>query len=302
MHPSEHVKGIVPFVFSVEAGSFTRAAERLNLSSSAVSKSIARLEARLGIALFERTTRTLSCTDAGRAYYETCKKILTDLKEAEAVLIAHDTGLEGRIRVDLPASFGRVRVMPLLMRLAARHPQLILHLSFTDRFVDLIEEGIDVAVRVGGPTESSSTLGHYSLGKERLVLCAAPAYLSTQAPPETIEALQQHQCIVYGRADGQVNAWSFTIDGVIQAPSIMPHRMIVGDGQAQLEAVRAGLGIAQLATWLAADDLASGKIVEIMPGHAIDGLPLHLIWRRNRQLTPKVDALLSALKNELTAR
>ncbi|SAL65075.1 LysR family transcriptional regulator [Caballeronia cordobensis] len=300
--PTERLKGIVPFVCAADAGGFTAAAERLNLTSSAVSKSVARLERRLGVVLFERTTRSLALTDAGRAFHETCTRILSELAEAEAILAAQKREPVGTVRVALPASFGRLCVVPVLSRFSAQYPDVRPHLLFADRFVDLAEEGIDLAVRIGGPPDLPSSLGRRFLGRERLIFCAAPAYLEKNGMPQRIDDLQEHACVVYGRSDGTQPPWSYAAaDGQVVQCVVRP-RIVAGDAEAQLAFVRAGLGIAQLATWLVRDDLKAGHLVTILGEAATDGLPLSLLWPVARQLTPKVHVLAQMLEGHLRVR
>jgi DNA-binding transcriptional LysR family regulator len=298
--PMEGLKGITPFVYAADAGSFVAAAERLNLTSSAISKSVARLEARLGVMLFTRTTRRLALTDAGRAYYETCMRVLTDLAEAEAVLAEEKLDLTGRLRIDLPASFGRLIVMPVLLRFCEQFPNLRPHITFTDRFVDLIDEGIDVAVRIGGASEWPPAVAHRYVGHERLIFCAAPSYLERKGTPTSMADLGEHDSIAYGRPNGAVGSWSFVTEDDTIERRMLTHRMVVGDSESQLAAVLRGLGVAQLATWLAHDALQSGDLVEVLGNYATDGLPLYVIWPSARQLTPKVDALLRFLRENLS--
>jgi DNA-binding transcriptional LysR family regulator len=299
MQPAERLKGITPFVYAAEAGSFALAAERLNVTSSAVSKSVARLEARLGVTLFARTTRRLALTDAGRAYYETCTRVLMDLADAEAVLTAQKLDPAGRLRIDLPATFGRLRVMPVLLRFCAQYPNLRPHVTFTDRFVDLIEESIDVAVRIGGGRDWPASVAHRELSRERLIFCAAPSYLAKRGTPQDVADLADHDCVVYVRPDGSIGPWSFAAAGGIIERRAVPHRFVANDAEAQLAAVLNGLGVAQLATWLAEDGLRSSQLVEVLAGFSTDGLPLQVIWPRARQLTPKIDALLQMFDAEL---
>lgn len=299
MLPSERLKGIEAFVSTADAGSFTAAAERLNLTNSAVGKAVSRLEARLNTRLFERTTRRLSLTDAGAAFYRTCVRVLDELQLAEQVLAADKLEPYGRIRVDVPATFGRMRVMPLLLAFSELHPGVRPHISFTDRFVDLVEEGVDVGVRIGGSDDWPAALGHRYLGSERLIFCASPAYLARRGTPQSIDELLLHDAVTYGRADGSANPWLITRGiGPIER-RFVEGRIIVGHGDAQVEAVLAGVGVAQLATWLVEDHLASARLVQLLPDMETEGLPLHLVWPRSRQLLPKVDALLSYLGSRL---
>ncbi|KQQ45783.1 LysR family transcriptional regulator [Duganella sp. Leaf126] len=295
MHPTERLKGIATFAAVAEAGSFTAAAQRLNLTNSAVGKAIARLEQRLGSRLFERSTRRLRLTDAGHAYYQVCVRVLEDLEAAERVLASDDAVPSGRLRVDLPATFGRLRAWPALLQFTAMHPQVLPQVSFTDRFVDLVEEGVDLAVRIGGADSDlwPAALDHRSLGDEELIFCAAPAYLAAHGTPTASAELSSHAALLYGRADGSASAWLLR-EG--QGPAVrqpVTARAVLGNAEALVGAVEAGLGLAQLATWLVADQIADGRLVAILPQLATRGLPLHLVWQRSRAQAPKVQALLA---------
>ncbi len=298
----ERLKGLEAFVCTADAGSFTAAAERMNLTNSAVGKAVSRLEARLNTRLFERTTRSLSLTDAGAAFYRTCVRVLDELQVAEHVLAADKMEPLGRLRVDVPATFGRMRVLPLVLAFAKQHPGVLPHISFTDRFADLIEEGIDVGVRIGGNDAWPAALGHRFLGTERLIFCAAPSYLTRRGTPRSIAELFSHDAVTYGRADGSSNPWLVTNGAGPAERRFVEGRIIVGDGEAQVETVLAGGGVAQLATWLVDEHLANGRLVQLLPDATIEGLPLHLVWPRSRQLLPKVDGLLSYLGSLLEIR
>lgn len=299
MIPSERLKGIEAFVCTVDAGSFTAAGIRLNLTNSAVSKSVARLEARLGSRLFERTTRRLTLTDAGAAFYDTCVRVLGDLADAEAVLAAHRSEIVGRLKVDVPIAFGRMQAMPVLLAFAERHPNLRPVITFTDRKVDLVEEGVDVAIRIGAAEPWADHLGHRYLGSERVIFCAAPAYIARCGTPSSADDLAAFDCILYGRGDGSTINWRFADAAGRTEERAMTPRIVLGSAEAQVGAVKAGFGIAQLATWLIETELERGELVEILPDRATVGLPLHLVWPRRRQLTPKVDAVLDALTHGL---
>jgi len=298
---SERLKGIDVFVSVADLGSFTAAAERLNLTSSAVSKSIARLETRLDTRLFKRTTRRLSLTDAGTLFYRTCTGVLADLEEAELSLHAESAEPKGKVRIDLPASFGRLHALPVILKFVADHPMLLPHISFSDRFVDPVEEGIDIVVRIGGPDVWPAALGHQYLGAERLIFCASPAYLRQHGEPLTDRDLEQHSCVVYGRSDGLVNPWHIagTQTGDMER-RVLNGRIAIGDGESQAIAVVAGHGIAQLPTWAVKRQLDDGSLVEVLAHLATEGLPMNLVWLKSRQALPKVSALLHALSECLT--
>ncbi|MDD7995967.1 LysR substrate-binding domain-containing protein [Kosakonia radicincitans] len=291
----QRLKDIIPFVACVEAGSFTTAAERLHLTGSAISKSIGRLEARLGSRLLERTTRRLELTDAGQAYYQTCLRILEDLAEAESVLAAHRTIPSGRLRLAVPNTYGRLGVMPLLIPFCQQHPEIELSLTFSDRFVDLFEEGIDVAVRIGQTSELPASLGCRHIGREKMVFCASPDYLQREGMPQDEAQLLRHKAILYERVDGSSKPWIFTTADGYPEWRTVPWRMALGDVDAQVQAICAGLGVGQLPTWLVHTQLQRGELVVILPQHQPEGLALTLVWPRRKQLLPKVDALLAVL-------
>lgn len=299
MLPSERLKGIEAFAVAAETGSFTEAAKRLNLTVSAISKSVARLEARLGIRLLERTTRRLKLTDAGAAFYATCTRVLADLADAEAALASHGTEPVGRINIDVPVSFGRRRVLPLILDFAERFPAVRPHVTFTDRFVDLFEEGVDVGIRISATGTWPEGLARHYVGSEKVVFCAAPAFLARHGAPADVGDMLALDGVLFTRADGALQPWRIERPGGVEFRTGTP-RMVLGSGEGQVEAVKAGMGIAQLATWLIADDLARGDLVEVLPGSATAGLPLHIVWPESRQRSPKVNALITHLKAHLS--
>lgn len=301
MFSSERLKGIDLFVCVADSGSFTAAAERLNLTSSAVSKGIARLESRLNARLFQRTTRRLALTEAGVDFYRTCTAVLAELEEAELALHVQHGEPCGKVRIDLPASYGRMHVLPVILDFVAEHGLLQPHVSFSDRFVDPVEEGIDILVRIGGSDVWPAALGHRFLGAERLIFCAAPRYLARHGEPHSVQDLEQHSCVVYGRSDGGVNPWLFSGEHAgDRERRVLPGRVAVGDGEGQVVAVVDGHGIAQLPLWLVEDRLQAGTLVQVLPHLALDGLPMNLVWLKTRQNLPKVSALLEALAAALT--
>lgn len=296
MFSSERLKGIDVFVAVADLGSFTAAAERLNLTSSAVSKSVARLEGRLGSRLFNRTTRTLALTEAGITFYRTCTAVLADLEEAEQAILAEGDEPHGRVRIELPASYGRLHVLPLIMDFLRLHPLLQPHISFSDRFIDPVYEGIDIVVRIGGPDAWPASLGHRFFGAQRQIFCASPDYLARHGTPRTAQDLDHHHCVGYGHSDGQVSPWFFKgrQPGDMERRTVQT-RIAVGDGEGEVAAVLAGHGIGQLPTWLTQPHIDAGSLVEVLPDLATDGQPMNLVWLKSRENLPKVRALLDYL-------
>ncbi|KPY07795.1 LysR family transcriptional regulator [Pseudomonas coronafaciens pv. oryzae] len=299
MLSTDRLKGIETFVAVANAGGFTAAAERLNLTNSAVSKSVARLESRLGMRLFERTTRRLTLTEEGAAYHVVCMRMLAELEAAETALAAQRMEPAGQLRIDLPATFGRLHALPLILAFTGQHHKLRPRVTFTDRFVDILEEGIDLAVRIGGPQVWPAGLAHRYLGTERVIFCAAPAYLHRHGTPETFEDLARHACILFGRGDGSTSPWLFVDEQGQQETRAVEARLVIGNGEAQVAAVTSAWGIAQLATWLIKEQLQRGELVEILPQLATQGLDLHLAWPRKRESLPKVQALVELLSDAL---
>lgn len=302
MTPAERLKGLETFVAVADAGSFTAAAERLHLTNSAVGKAVARLEGRLQRTLFDRSTRKLEMTDAGNVFYKVCVRVLDELEAAERLLAHEHIAPSGRLRVDMPATFGRMHAVRALLAFADLYSQVMPHVSFTDRFVDPVEDGLDVVVRIGGSDTWPAALCHQHLGDEELVFCAAPAYLARWGEPATFEQLLGHDAVLYGRADGSTSPW-LVKDGA--GPIARQHvngRIVLGQAEAQVTAVEMGLGIAQLATWLVEQQLRDGSLVKILPHLATSGLPLYLVWQRSRQHAPKVRALIAHFANTLTIR
>jgi DNA-binding transcriptional LysR family regulator len=204
LQKSETLGGITAFVTTAKCGSFTAAGEMLGLTKSAVGKSVARLEEHLGVTLFHRTTRRLSLTPEGERYLESCQNALDILQHAEQELTSQIARPSGRLRVDLPAAFGRKRILPILLEIVKRYPELSLTLSFSERFVDLMEEGIDLVVRIG-ELEDSSTLVARRLTTQKLVVCASSGYLNYHGVPETPQDISQHRTVVGFRRNQPVS-------------------------------------------------------------------------------------------------
>ena len=294
---TDTLKDIPVFVAAVEAGSFAQAATRLHLSRSAVGKSIARLEERLGVRLFQRTTRSQSLTDNGELFYERCLRALEEIRGAESLLETGKQQVSGRLRVAMPVLFGRQCVAPLLIELAQEHPGLELEMSFSDRVVDLVEEGFDMAVR-NGVLQDSSVLVARRLGEHRMVLCAAPDYLLKKNTPETVDELHQHTAINYLRT-GRVLPWQLMDTDGTPRTFIPRSSLNMDDLQAICDAALAGHGIAWLPCWMVVKDIHQGKLVPLLKQAPDVHFDVHAVWQQTPHLPLRVRIAIDMLVSRL---
>jgi DNA-binding transcriptional LysR family regulator len=290
---NDRLTGIDTFVGAVDAGSFALAAERLGLTRSAVGKTIARLERRLGTRLFHRTTRQQSLTEDGQAYYERCVRALAELDAAEAALASGRREPRGRLRVSAPLLFGRHCVAPVLMALGREYPKLQVEMSFSDRVVDLVEEGFDLAVRIG-PLRDSATLAARRLGSQAVGICASPAYLAEHGTPASVADFASHTAIVYG-ANGQAPQWRLRdADGQVREPSIGVG-LRFDDVQVIADAAVAGHGLAWLPCWLMAPHLRTGALKLVMDSRQTVASDVYAVWPQTRWLPSKTRVAIDAL-------
>jgi DNA-binding transcriptional LysR family regulator len=296
---SVDLQGIVAFVNTVEARSFTGAGERLRVTKSAVGKSVAQLEQRLGVRLLNRTTRSLNPTSEGMSYYEACVRALAEIEAGQALLASRRQVPSGKLRVDVPLAFGRRCVAPLLFGILQKFPDLTIEMSFNDRRVDLIEEGIDLAVRMGDLDDSSS-LAARRIYTQRSAICAAPAYLEQRGRPQSVDDLARHSVIGYGR-EGVVRPWAIR-DGSGHLMTFIPRaRLVLGHGEPMLDAALAGCGIAFLPTWLATESLKRGDLEMVLCDCLVEHIVVHAVWPATRALTPKVRVVIDALVDHFSA-
>lgn len=294
---SDSLGGVDVFVAAVESGSFAAAAERLHLTRSAVAKTIARIEARLKVRLFHRTTRSQSLTEDGQVYYERCVRALEELRAGEAALDSGRREASGRLRVSMPVLFGRRCVAPVLARLAMEHPKLELDLSFCDRPVDLIEDGFDLAIRNGLIGDGAGLMTR-TIGLQRMTVCAAPDYLAAHGRPDTLEDLAVHHAIVYGRA-GRIKTWQFPVGDREVREMTPPSRIRFDDLEAIADAAEAGHGLAWLPCWLIREQVRGGRLVPLLENVPRLVFRTHALWPETPHLPLRVrfaiDALAAAL-------
>lgn len=287
------------FVAVVEAGSFADAARRLHLSRSAVGKAVARLEERLNVRLFQRTTRSKSLTDDGQIFYEHCQHAIAALQSGKARLETGHKTVSGRLRVTMPVLFGRMWVAPILMGLATANPELSLELDFRDHVVDIIDVGMDLAIR-NGPAGVVTGLQTQRIALSRYVVCASPSYVERHGVPATPDDLARHEAIVYSR-DGHLHIWQFLRADGTPMELVPPARLGLNDLGAMLNAALAGQGVAWLPEWLVAEALERNELVNLMPGLASRLEEIHLIWPESPHLPTRTRVAIDLVAQSIGA-
>jgi DNA-binding transcriptional LysR family regulator len=287
------------FVRVVESGSFTAVAAELSSTQSAISKQVAALEKELGAKLLVRTTRSLALSEEGARYFEQARRLVAEIAEAESDLRQGEAQLSGWMRVAASVGFGRLKLMPLVKTFMAAHPDVKVDLRLHDGFIDLVEQGIDVSVRIGDLPDSG--LIARRVGTSQRMLMAHRDYLKTLAPgisaPVQPEDLSQHNCIVYTEMSNR-NQWTFRV-GATATTQAGSSKTVRVEGSLQTnssEVIRAavisGMGIGYSPTWLFEHELASGEVVRLMPGWESPASPIHLISPPERKHSAKVKAFV----------
>lgn len=281
------------FVRLVELGSFTRVAAEMRVKQSTVSKWIGRLEDRLGARLVERTSRTRRITESGRLFYARARSILAAYDATEAELLARAPTLTGRLRVSAPVVFGQRHIVPLVPGFLEAHPGVELDLALDDRYVRLLEDGFDVAIRVGTPVDSS--LRCRTLGRTARHVVAAPAYLARRSTPAAPGDLAAHDALLHSG----VAEWRFERGGR-RHPAAVRARFTANSSEALRALAVAGHGLAMLATWLVADDLAAGRLVEVLAGFALPEAPIQALTPPGGPPHPRTVAFVAHVAEGLT--
>ena len=280
------------FVTVVEAGSFTAAAERLGVAKSAVSRRVSELEDRLGVQLLRRTTRRLNLTDTGQAFYEHGSRILADLDEAESAVLQQHGELRGSLKVALPLSFGIRHMCEPIAEFSRRHPRVEFDLDLNDRRIDLLEEGVDVAVRIGRLRDSS--LIARRLFEARTVVCASQSYLDRHGAPETPEDLAGHQCLLYSNIPDPTR-WVWRDRNGTRQEVRVPVGLMASSGDFLLNAAIAGLGIALEPTFNAGEAISRGDLVPLLTEYQWPVSPAWAVYPPTRHLSYRVRAFIDYL-------
>ncbi|WP_105385871.1 LysR family transcriptional regulator [Neorhizobium alkalisoli] len=300
----DRLTSMAAFVKVVDLGSFAAAAAALDLSAPMIGKHVQFLEHRLGARLLNRTTRRQSLTDLGRAYYDRCRMILAEAEAADALAVDHQSEPRGRLRVAMPVHFGRHCVLPVLMDFARQYPSLELDLAFGDRFVDLADDGYDLAIRTG-ELESRAGVIARRVARQPMVVCASPAYLETHGRPNAAEELASHRAVIYRRS-GPVPPWLFPRDGLPPLEVTPLNRIRLDDLDAIADAAVMGMGLAWVPYWLVRERIEAGVLVGLLPDQPPFLYDCHALWLQTPYLPLKVrlavDALAAALPRLMRER
>lgn len=284
----------IAFAETAKHGGFAAAAREQGVAPSTLAKAVGRLEASLGVKLFHRTTRLVTLTPDGERLFQRCQRVLAEVEDLQAEAAGSRAQPSGTLRIDLPVFYGREFVMPVLARLAQQHPALRMDIRLTDTKIDLVRDGVDLAVRIGRMQDS--TLVARKIDQQGLVLCASPAYVRARGAPRRIEDLAQHRAVVFRLpTSGRDRPWQFRQRGVAVELEPPPHTR-VGETEGLLAATKLGMGICQLPDMLAAALLARGELVELLPRSRPEPMPIQVVYPSGRLLPPRVRVVVDALQ------
>ncbi|MBV4365225.1 LysR family transcriptional regulator [Erwinia phyllosphaerae] len=288
---------IEQFCRAAETGSFTGAAEILGLTPAAVSRSISRLEQRLGVRLFLRTTRAVKLTTEGELYWKECHLALEQIAEAERAITGSQTIPSGPLRISVSAAYGTFRLLPLMPRFTELYPQIDIEISISDKIIDFVEEGFDLAIRLGVPQDSR--LVAFKLENASLGVFGTPAYLAKKGEPYRIDDLNQHDCIQYISPNtGRPLQWLFTDEsGTLIEKQITSRMRVLNDALGAVAWVNAGGGLYQTYSFAVGDALRRGDLVEVLQKYGGRSRPFSILYPQNRHLSARVRAFVEFLRS-----
>lgn len=285
-------EGVSEFVSVAEAGTFTKAAKQLGVSVAHVSRQVSALEDRLDAVLFYRTTRRVTLTELGEIYYQRCRPLLEGLEEAEHAISDMQEKAKGRLRLTAPVVYGEVKIAPLLMEALRLYPELDLDIFLTNRQLDLVSEGIDIAIRMG--KLDSSTLMSRKLTSRDLITCAAPKYLETFGEPHSLSELQHHSCLL-----GTLDYWRYRENDTNRNVKVSG-RVRCNNGPSLLQAALSGYGIVQLPDYYVSEAIDQGQLVPVLTQFKPEQEGVWAIYPQNRHLSPKVRLIIDYLVEHMS--
>ena len=292
----DRLAGLDLFIRVVETGSFSKAAEDLGIAQPTATKAVAAIEARLGARLLHRSTRGIAPTEVGTLYYEKCKRISRDVEDAENLATLLQSGVGGQIRISTSLAFGRRILVPLALRYMREHPAVRIDLGFDDRYVGMVEQGVDLAIRMGRLADSS--LGARYLGTNPWVMVAAPSYLAGHEAPSVPADIAHHDCVIYSSVQGD-DRWSFTgpVGEEVSVP--VTGRLRTNNLSAVLAAAREGMGLAVLPWYVARESVAEGAVVPVLADHALPAQDVHAVYPSPKLVSTKVTNFITFLQQSL---
>jgi DNA-binding transcriptional LysR family regulator len=287
----DRIEDISVFIEVAERGSFAAAARRLNRSPTAVTRAVADLEARLGVRLLNRTTRAVSLTDVGERFLGGARRVLSDLTEIEQAAAGQGSAPRGELAVTAPILFGRLHVLPIITAFLEEFPDVNARLLLLDRPVDLVEERLDAAIRIGALADSSAIATR--LGTLRRIVVASPAYVARRGAPARLDEIAAHDVVVFGG----LGRWEFADDVARFTP-----RLAVNTAEAAIDAVIAGLGLTRVLSYQAVQALSRGAVVRVLEAYGLDEIPVHLLYPGGAHPSPKLRAFVDFAVPQLRAR
>lgn len=290
----DRLGSLAAFAQVADLGGFAPAARAMRVSPTAITRAIAGLEARLGVSLLHRTTRSVRLTEEGALFLPRARQVLIDLNEAEALVMGAQSEPQGTLVVTAPVVFGRTHIVPIVAKLLARHSRLTIQMLLLDRTVQLVEEGIDIAVRIGELPDSS--LHAVRLGDVCRVLVASPAYIKAHGKPVDVADLRRHAIVAFTGISPN-DEWRFGPQGK-SVVHVQP-RLILNNADAGIAAVKRGLGIGRFLSYQVAEDVAAGKLRTLLDATAPTPVPVHLLFQANRSSSPNVRSFIDATKAHL---
>jgi DNA-binding transcriptional LysR family regulator len=292
----DRITGVQLFIRVVETGSFSKAAAEFAITQPTATKAVAAMEQRLGARLLHRSTRGVTPTEVGSRYYEKCKLIAHEIDEADNLATLMQTQVGGHLRISTSVAFGRRVLVPRVLRYMRLHPDVTIDLSFDDRYVDLVEQGVDLAVRMGRLADS--TLGARFLGINPWVLVAAPNYLAQRGTPAHAQELNQHRCLVYSSVQGD-DRWHLTTPHGEDLWVAVRGPVRSNNLSAVLAAARAGLGLALLPWYVARESVADGSLTPVLTDHHLPTQEMHAVFPSPRLVPQKVTHFIAYLQQSL---
>jgi DNA-binding transcriptional LysR family regulator len=292
----DRVTSVQLFIRVVETGSFSRAAADMGITQPTATKAVAAMEARLGARLLHRSTRGVTPTEVGQLYYDKCKLIAREIEDADNLATLLQGGLGGTLRISTSVAFGRRVLTPLVLRYMREHPQLQIDLSFDDRYVDLVEQGVDLAIRMGRLADS--TLGARYLGTNPWVMVAAPSYLREHGAPRSAADLPKHACLVYSSVQGD-DRWTLTTPAGDETSVPVRGPLRSNNLSVVLAAARDGLGLAVLPWYVARESVAEGVVQPVLTDHGLPAQEVHAVFPSPKLVPSKVTSFIAYLEQAL---